>query len=680
MMRLKVAPDDSQSMSQDGDAILRSLQNKSLPNIDLLVRESLQNSLDATLSDSGITKVDFYINEFLSENLAYFFESIEEVLLAKYPGERTFLAVSDKNTQGLTGNYKSNDKKELDKSNFQKLVFGIGKNQEQTNAGGSWGLGKTSYFRIGVGLVIYYTRIKIENTYEERLIASLIESPKGKDRLLEKSGRGIAWWGEFDSTEKKIYPIIDTNEIKDILQVFGLSNYQDNETGTTIIIPYLEKIESENAEDEGFEKYPWEFNREDLIKKAVQRWYSPRILNDVYSEFSGNSQLDCYVNGSRIGPGPMMEPVFNIFQKLYTSALTGEPQETNITVKEIKFGQRIMASKEEIVGNVAYCEASRDDLKMTAPNNKPSGLAYIGVRDKEKIEKNVSKVMAYARKPGMIVEYSVDGKWFPSGGIQEDDHLLLAFFVPNSEGTLMEKYSERGFETLETYLRASENADHANWVDEEGIGIISRMKKFSTKAIQESFQDYSRIENTFATSGLSRKFGKLLMPPKNFGKTSVIQGNDNTNRRRSAPKNRLSDITVIKSLPIDEYSTKVIFKIFIRKNSVNQVQLKVLTQEEKLDKDAWENSIGNNLSFPFLIKDIFLEKINGKVINKNAVGYFDSNVEIKMGIQSPEYFEVTSKQSEELELEGYILLKVLSNQYIPVMVIRSEEKMIEGEN
>ena len=46
---IKNAPNDLQSMAQDGDAILRSLQNKSLPIVDLMVRESLQNSLDATL-------------------------------------------------------------------------------------------------------------------------------------------------------------------------------------------------------------------------------------------------------------------------------------------------------------------------------------------------------------------------------------------------------------------------------------------------------------------------------------------------------------------------------------------------------------------------------------------------------------------------------------------------------
>ena len=37
---------------------------------------------------------------------------------------------------------------------------------------------------------------------------------------------------------------------------------------------------------------------------------------------------------------------------------------------------------------------------MTPPHNKPSGLAYLGVKDDEILEKNYSKIIAYSRKPG----------------------------------------------------------------------------------------------------------------------------------------------------------------------------------------------------------------------------------------------------------------------------------------
>src|SRR5699024_11020839 len=173
-------------MSQDGDAILRSLQNKSLPIVDLMVRESLQNSLDATLDNVNETIVDFKVGKFATKNFAPWLEGITENLLKKHNGINQYISISDKNTSGLTGSYTSNSQVDLDKSNFQKLVFGIGKNQNKDGAGGSWGLGKTSYFRMGIGLVVYYTRIRNQGSFEERLIVFLIYSLKHYEWYIKK--------------------------------------------------------------------------------------------------------------------------------------------------------------------------------------------------------------------------------------------------------------------------------------------------------------------------------------------------------------------------------------------------------------------------------------------------------------------------------------------------------------
>ena len=126
-MQLKNAPNDLQSMAQDGDAILRSLQNKSLPIVDLMIRESLQNSLDATLPNTENTIVDFNVGKFNSYELSSHLEGIENELNERYEMFEDFISIGDKNTTGLTGNYSSTDANELNKSNFYKLVFGIGK-------------------------------------------------------------------------------------------------------------------------------------------------------------------------------------------------------------------------------------------------------------------------------------------------------------------------------------------------------------------------------------------------------------------------------------------------------------------------------------------------------------------------------------------------------------------------
>src|SRR5699024_9602568 len=122
---------------------------------------------------------------------------IGEKLIDRYTNKKTkAIYLSDKNTTGLTGAIRDDENEDLRDSKIYKLIYGISMNQTQSGAGGSWGLGKTSFFRLGNGIVIYYTRVKLQNgKYEERLAASLIEDSNKSDSLLKNNSRGIAWWG-----------------------------------------------------------------------------------------------------------------------------------------------------------------------------------------------------------------------------------------------------------------------------------------------------------------------------------------------------------------------------------------------------------------------------------------------------------------------------------------------------
>lgn len=309
MLRIKKAPNDPQSMVQDGDSILKSLQNNSFPTVDLVIRESLQNSLDAQIPGSSDTEVEINVGTFDSEKFAVNFEEIDETLIKKYPGQQMVLSISDKNTKGLTGDFRDNSQESLATSNFQKLIFSLGKNQTAEGAGGSWGLGKTSYSLIGAGVVLYYTRVSVPgNQYEERLIGALIENPKDETkRLLSKNERGIAWWGEYANDGETIYPITNPDEIDRILNVLGIERYDDT-TGTTVIIPYLQNEGSKTKEI-----------LVDELKMAVQRWYGPRLMNDNYTKITGNSKLVCTVNGDTLFPdfGYNFDIAFKYIRDLY---------------------------------------------------------------------------------------------------------------------------------------------------------------------------------------------------------------------------------------------------------------------------------------------------------------------------------------------------------------------------
>lgn len=668
-MRIKHAPNDVQSMAQDGKAILRSLPNNTLSHIDLMVRESIQNSLDATVENMPHTLVDFTTGEFQSEELAPHFEDIGDLLIERHPHKQRFIAVSDKNTYGLTGDYSSDDIQVLNDSNFHKLVFGIGKNQDKDGAGGSWGLGKTSYFRMGVGIVIYYTRIEINGSYEERLIASLIEDPTKEQRILSSNERGIAWWGEYVVNDEKISPITNTEKIKEILSLFGLKNYIGEETGTSIIIPYLKDLQEGMIEANSV-KFPWELSIEDDVIMAVQRWYFPRIWNEKYHEKLGNSMLACKVNDIVIHPEINFEPIFKHYQELYTSALLGKAQSSAIHVKEIKLGNNAMLNQKEPIGYVAFKEVNKEQLKMIAPENKPSGLAYLGVKDISKMESDSSKVVAYSRKPGMVVEYSVDGPW-SNGDIDLNyGHMLIGFFVPNSNGELVESFKENKLSTVESYLRSVENSDHAIWEDVPGVSVITRIRNHTNKIIKDSYQNEDEYGSSSVTSSLSRKFGAILMPPKNFGKTSA-RASKPGNQTEGGSKNRGSDITVLSSNPKNEFEVDVVFKAFIKKESDNKILLQVLTQDQKIDQVSWYKSMGDTVEFPFEIQNVVINKINNEQVEQSIKEIDESDIDFKLEDGVATYLDVNSNLQQGTEIEGVLNLNIKSNEYIPNIAIRT---------
>ena len=653
MLDLKIAIDDPQSMSQDGSSILRSLQNKSLPMVDLVVRESIQNSLDATKKGEQYTEVNFLVENFNTDALAKEFQGIEEKLQTKYKEKNYFLSITDKNTSGLTGRIDAHSTQEIADSNFYKLVFGIGKNQENEGAGGSWGLGKTSYFRIGVGLVIYYTRVELSpGQYEERLIGSLIEDNKKSDRLLQQSERGIAWWGAKGHNDY-IFPITDSSRIKEILNIFGLGQYKDNETGTTIVIPYLSNsfIKKEYSEDSKEKNCHWLNSITSEIQMAIQRWYFPRINNNTYHLHFKQSKLFCLINGEPL-IDRNLEHTFKILQRIYNSALLGNATDDSIVVKPIFLKSKGAEDKKESIGHIAFREVSREDAEMLPPNNCQSPLAYLGNFDSKAIEEHNSKFLGYCRKPGMIVEYDFDNNWLPSGVIQKEDTMLFSLFVPNSNVKLDTRYYQ-SYKTVENYLRSVENADHANWLDENGLTFIKRTKKNVTEVIKEYFQVNESSTIGSATSRLSKMLGNAILPPTGFGNKSSVEKEKNTKQtRQSSPKASIS-VENVNIINEDKVEGQVSGRI--PKNKKCSVKILVETQESRLDKEKWQQDFAS-IDFPFEITSV--ENVEGSFTEVDDFSILNGELILKCS-------------DDDKTFKLLLRVKKNTNQYAPLIVVNS---------
>lgn len=135
-MKIEIA--EPGRMTQSGNSLLKLIQNNNMPILDLLVRESIQNSLDAKNEKDPYVTVEFLTGEFNKLSLNNELEGIKDSLNKKYwKNEYKYIAVRDSNTVGLTGKMHYDEVTDNQYGNLLKLIYEISKPQEAEGAGGS---------------------------------------------------------------------------------------------------------------------------------------------------------------------------------------------------------------------------------------------------------------------------------------------------------------------------------------------------------------------------------------------------------------------------------------------------------------------------------------------------------------------------------------------------------------
>ena len=101
-MKIEIA--EPGRMTQSGSSLLRLIQNNKTPVLDLLVRESIQNSLDAHKQGARSVTVEYLTGTFSSHKLGAELEGLSGALAKRFPSDKCqYLAVCDSDTVGLTG-------------------------------------------------------------------------------------------------------------------------------------------------------------------------------------------------------------------------------------------------------------------------------------------------------------------------------------------------------------------------------------------------------------------------------------------------------------------------------------------------------------------------------------------------------------------------------------------------
>jgi hypothetical protein len=610
-------------MSERGSSLLRLIQNNNMPILDLLVRESIQNSLDAANTGSGCVKMEFNVGDFFSASFNVHLQGIANQLDKKFPeGKYKFLEIRDSNTTGLTGPLHYDNVKKGDFGNLLKLVYEISMPQQQEGAGGSWGLGKTVYFRIGIGLVIYYSRIKDEKgKYSSRLAACLVEDETKPNTTIPaikgKPERGIAWWGQDAGDGSTTMPLTIESQIKEILKIFNVKPYDGEATGTTIIIPYLDEKRllnsakttgGEGAESTNAEPPWWSHSVSDYIRVAVQRWYCPRLSNE---RFKNGRWLSVRVNRQSVDADNML-PFFKAIQGLYNrTPLAGGASATVDILSEIDCKLQPIALKKTfknggIAGYVSYCKITSSELLMKPPHNHPS--PYVHINENED-ELNYPIIM-YTRKTGMIVGYETTGKWNDGIPKTTKDEYIIGLFVANSDNITDLAGNEI---TFNEYLRKSEKADHLSWTDlNAGASkntIISRIQKQVSKNIGTAYSVKRGEVYSKKNISLGRALAEVLLPPEGFG--SRPSPNSKSSGSNNFSNNGKNTSLKINSNAVYEHGMmKLDFELYCgKKHNSFLLELQILSEAGGIEAESWESDDVIGKPFPIKLEKIQISKV-----------------------------------------------------------------------
>lgn len=671
-------------MTQTGSSLLRLIQNNDMPLLDLLVRESIQNSLDAHNEDTAFVNVQYLTGQFESALFVRHLERIDVAMTRHYPNTRyTYLAIRDSNTVGLTGPLHYDDVTTNDYGNLLKLVYEISKPQEIEGAGGSWGLGKTVYFRVGIGMVLYYSRIKNDDrSFSSRLAVSMVENENAKDaiipRLGSKAKRGIAWWGD-PIGDNKTQPIRDTKQIAEILSIFGLQTYSGHDTGTTIVIPYIDskKLLVNNVreyQDGSGNVIPppyWSRNVDEYLDIAVQRWYAPRLENINYKY---GPHLKVRINGSVCTC--KASPFFQLVQKLYEVAIT-TPHDANIEWNGYSIIQKSIKPRSLLetsdAGRLVFVKVTKDQMLEGPPNNKNNPYVYA---DCERQNYNANPpIVMFCRKPGMLVSYETSGTWVDGITPTKYEEYIIGIFVLNSEVSFRSEIANRL--PLEEYVRRCEKADHASWSDitlagcnESNPRLIFKIKNQISNAISKAYEIPPLDGGIRKNMGLGKFFGDLLLPPVNFGTQpgNPIGGNGGGGEIVSRAQEATLRIDRKKINYRTDGKVEFPFRVDLQKKAARhgcEITAEVAVDTNTISATEWE--LWTNMMIPFKIASVHITEYGQDGHSRSQFAEYDGLVDhitvgtinigkLETGQNSWYGIKVVGEEETSYTLKGWLVI------------------------
>ena len=243
-----------------------------------IVRESIQNSLDARLPSGNNVLVRFSLKSGpLSKFTDYYSELVPHVRSCGFPfnpetkPEFRYLAIEDFGTIGLDGPITRTGLKSKGRSNYYDFWWREGISLKEGRDAGRWGLGKTVFFICSELRSFWGYTIRHNDERELLLGKALLKSHQLEDDHYD-------YYAYFSVGEN--HPIESGDFIQVFKSRFGIT--RKNEPGLSIIIPYPVEDISTNA----------------LIRAVIQHYFYPVIKGTLIVEIEDDTHSYTIDNNS----------------------------------------------------------------------------------------------------------------------------------------------------------------------------------------------------------------------------------------------------------------------------------------------------------------------------------------------------------------------------------------------
>ena len=576
----------SSQMSVKANTVLKVLKTGSgLSLIDILVRESVQNSLDAGRNDfEGFTEfyfdtVEYNDSDDLINALSFLRQEEQDHVFQRLIGriERSnasAIILSDRGTTGLSGPVRYDDNEWRDKNirkNFANLVYELGQNHGAEMAGGSFGFGKSIYYRISeAGLVMYYSR----SAEGERLAFCMISKEEQEASHLST---GICWWGETSEYKgiKYAVPNTDPAKIGEVLKSLKMEQIRlkENETGTSISIigPKLNFLRENTNESEGSEiPYNSQLLKMDF-EKAVQKWYWPRMIETNIVNQSGTVKPLKFFSGGNLIP---------------------------VSMQNREKGKLLQAAENLNMGEYRNNSEIKTELLTHRTGNVKLGTLAYQIYSFNQGEFPGLNCISMIRAPRMVVyEKKIQ---------VSNNSFFSAVFLVKSDEKVFRNNTDTLKISLDNAFRDSESSTHSEWKIQNISEEDNYLRNYVNKAIIDSESKIEKAIQSMAEkpesqsewSPYSTLLGKVLAT-EDEGFPTISYGSKGRTGEFSSRRNKSK--LILKS-QVFENDNMITFCFCLKNISKNlfRIYLKARGGRESLNKTDWEKKIGREFPFIFV--------------------------------------------------------------------------------